>query len=115
MQTLEFEFVELVLRVDNGIDWVFIFLLDSGDVLFELFGLLLLKCLKYLRSLEQLSELTSEGTLFNWVTARFFIRLAWVKDKVDNTAISTLNKPRLLAACLLGNHCSFDTSFGLSE
>ena len=89
--------------------------MDSVDVLLELFGLLLLKCFKYLGSLEHLSELTSEGTLFNWVTARFFVWLAWVKDKVDNTAISTLNKPRLLASCLLGNHCSFDTSFGLSE
>ena len=89
--------------------------MDGIDVFLELFGLLLLECLKHLGSLEKLSELTSEGTLFNWVAARFFIRLTWVKDEVDNTAISTLNKPRLLASCLLGNHCSFDASFGLSE
>ena len=104
MQTLKFEFVKLILRVDNGIDWVFIFLLDSSDVLLELFSLLLLKCLKYLRSLEQLSELTSEGTLFNWVTTLIFIRLRWIKDEVDNTAISTLNKSGLLTARLLSDH-----------
>ena len=104
VKTLKLYLIELVLRVDNGINRVLIFLLDSVDVLFELFGLLLLECLKHLWSLEHLYELTSEGTLFNRVSTVFFIGLRWIKDEMDNTAIGTLNKPRLLAACLLSDH-----------
>ena len=115
VKTLKFDLIEIVLGVDNRINRAFILLLDRGDVLLELFGLLLLECLKHLRSLEQLYELSSERTLFNWTSTFIFIWLRWIKDEMDNTAIGTLNKPRLLAACLLGNHCSFDTSFGLSE
>ena len=52
VKTLKLDLIEIVLGVDNRINRAFILLLDRGDVLLELFGLLLLECLKNLRSLE---------------------------------------------------------------